>query len=59
VSVRGVRDEEMKTIEKLEKDGEISEDEKFTKKEAVQKAVDAANKELEELFTKKEAELKA
>jgi ribosome recycling factor len=59
VSVRGVRDEEMKTIDKLEKDGEISEDEKFGKKEAVQTAIDATNKELEELFTKKEAELKA
>lgn len=58
ISVRSVRDEAMKEIEKSEKDGDISEDEKFTKKESVQKLVDKANTALEALFDTKEAELK-
>jgi len=49
----------MKAIEKLEKAGDIGEDEKFTKKEAVQSAVDEANQSLESLFLQKESELKA
>ncbi|MEY2665242.1 MAG: hypothetical protein RLZZ480_347 [Candidatus Parcubacteria bacterium] len=57
ISVRGVRDEVMKAIDKLQKDGEIGEDEKFTQKEKVQTHVDATNKALEALFDKKEAEL--
>lgn len=57
ISVRAIRDEVMKAIDKSEKDGDISEDEKFSQKEAVQTAVDATNKSLEELFTTKEAEL--
>lgn len=58
ITVRSVRDDVMKQIEKEEKDGDISEDEKFTRKEQVQKAVDTANKQLEELFAQKETELK-
>lgn len=57
VTVRSVRDEVMKEIDKLQKDGEISEDEKFGRKEEVQEAVDATNKELESLASQKEAEL--
>lgn len=57
IRVRGARDEVMKALDKLEKDGECSEDEKFTKKEALQKDVDAANEALEALYNKKEAEL--
>jgi ribosome recycling factor len=57
VSVRAVRDEEMKAIDAAQKAGDISEDEKFAKKEKVQKAVDAANSGLESLFTKKEQEI--
>ena len=52
-----VRDDEMKQIDKLEKDGEISEDEKFTQKEKTQEIIDEANKSLEQLFTQKETEL--
>ena len=59
VTVRSIRDDAMKAIDKLEKDGDISEDDKFSKKEAVQKAVDETNKELEALFSKKETELTA
>lgn len=58
ITVRSIRDDEMKAIEKAEKEGDLSEDEKFTKKEAVQKAIDAINKSLEELCSKKEEELK-
>jgi ribosome recycling factor len=57
ISVRGVRDEFMKLIEKQQKDAEISEDEKFTLKEKIQSQVDAMNRSLEVLFTQKEAEL--
>jgi len=59
ITVRAVRDDAMKAIEKAEKTGDIGEDEKFTKKEAVQTAVDAANQSLESLFVQKERELKA
>tara|TARA_B100002051_G_scaffold147570_1_gene139659 strand:+ start:26385 stop:26927 length:543 start_codon:yes stop_codon:yes gene_type:complete len=58
ITVRSIRDDAMKAIDKEEKDGDISEDEKFTQKEAVQKQIDGANKELEELFASKESELK-
>ena len=58
IAVRAIRDEAMKAIEKAEKDGDISEDERFTKRDAVQVAIDAVNKELEELYNHKDQELK-
>jgi len=57
VSVRAIRDDAMKEIDKAEKAGDISEDEKFTKKEDVQKLVDDTNKQLESLYQTKEVEL--
>ena len=54
VRVKGVRDDEMKAIEKGE---EMSDDEKFTKKNTVQGAIEKANKALEELYTQKETEI--
>ncbi len=57
ISVRAVRDEAMKAIDKSQKDGDISEDEKFSQKETVQSHVDATNKSLEALFSQKEVEL--
>ena len=59
IAVRAVRDEAMKAIEKQEKAGDISEDDKFAQKEKVQKHIEATNLTLEGLFTKKEAELAA
>ncbi len=59
ITVRAVRDDMMKAIDKSEKEGDISEDEKFTKKEDVQADIDKANSELESLFEQKENELKA
>jgi ribosome recycling factor len=57
ISVRAVRDECMKSIDKQQKDGDISEDEKFTLKDKIQNQVDSANKSLEALFNQKEVEL--
>jgi ribosome recycling factor len=57
VSVRAARDEEMKDIDRQAKDGEISEDEKFTLKESVQKKVETANVALESAYDRKEAEI--
>lgn len=58
ITVRAVRDDVMKQIDKSEKDGDISEDEKFTRKETVQKEMDATNRELELACETKEQELK-
>jgi ribosome recycling factor len=57
VSVRGVRDEVMKAIDAAEKSGEMSEDEKFSYKEKVQKTVEQTNNALESLFDRKEQEI--
>ncbi len=57
ISVRSVRDDEMKEIERKFKANEIAEDDKFTLKENVQKAVEETNNSLESLFTSKEREL--
>ncbi|MBY0538046.1 ribosome recycling factor [Patescibacteria group bacterium] len=57
VSVRAVRDDAMKEIETALKAGDISEDEKHTKREQVQKNVDLTNRTLEAVFEKKEEEI--
>ncbi len=57
VSVRGVRDEALKELEKDFKAGVVTEDGKFSTKEAIQKQVDACNQNLEALYQKKEKEL--
>jgi ribosome recycling factor len=57
VSLRSIRDEVMKQIDKDEKAGEISEDQKFSQKEAVQKVVDETNRQLEAHLVRKEAEV--
>lgn len=57
ISVRAIRDEAMKDIDKEQKSGSISEDEKFTQRDAIQKEVDDINQTLESLFAKKEEEL--
>jgi ribosome recycling factor len=57
VSVRAVRDDVMKEIETALKAGDISEDEKHTKRELVQKSVDLTNRTLEAIFEKKEEEI--
>jgi len=57
VSLRGARDEAMKALDADEKAGTISEDEKFSQKEAIQKQVEQANQQLDELYKHKVAEL--
>lgn len=59
IRVRSVRDDLMKAIEKQEKEGEISKDELFTKKDDIQGKIDAMNKSLESLYEQKESELQA
>jgi ribosome recycling factor len=57
ISVRAVRDEEMKELEKDFKAGGMGEDDKFSKKEQIQKNVEDLNSKLESLFISKEREL--
>lgn len=57
ISVRTARDEVMKEIDASEKAGDISEDERYTRKEAVQKVVDETNKKLDALLAHKEVEI--
>jgi len=57
VSVRSARDEAMKEIERQEKEGEMSEDERFNAKETIQEQVTALNKQLDELLAAKEEEI--
>lgn len=58
-TVRGARDECWKLIQDQEKEGSITEDDKFRLKEEMQKKVDALNDELQKVFEKKEAEMQA
>lgn len=57
VSIRGMRDEAIKEMEKQVKAGELTEDDKFTEKDRIQKLVDTANQRLEQLYTHKETEI--
>ncbi|MFM2357786.1 MAG: hypothetical protein RJA61_523 [Candidatus Parcubacteria bacterium] len=56
-SVRLERDKVISDIDKKEKEGGMSEDEKFRFKAETQKIVDEANKNLETLFEKKDKEI--
>lgn len=57
IGVRNAREEAMKEIKNAEKNGEISEDDRFTQQEEIQKLVNEANTKLEEEAKKKEAEI--
>lgn len=57
VSLRGMRDEEIKKIDSMQKSAEISEDQKFTAKEELQKKVDFFNNSLGNLLELKEKEI--
>lgn len=56
-TIRVARDDARKEIQEKERDGEMSEDEKFRLMEDVQKKIDAANEALEHSFASKEKEL--
>lgn len=57
VKIRKVREDVWATIQRLERDGDIREDDKFSGKEDLQKIVDEYNGKIEELEKKKELEL--
>lgn len=55
--LRVARDDVWSDIQKQEREGAMSEDDKFRSKDDMQKKVDTANKSFDELFTRKETEL--
>ena len=57
IAVRKVRETVWDDIQAKERDGKMSEDDKFRAKDELQKKVDAANKALETLYEKKEKEV--
>lgn len=59
ICARNCREGIMRDIKKMEKDGIISEDEKFREQERVQKIIDEYNKKLEDEAEKKEKEIMA
>lgn len=58
-TVRVAREESWKDIQTKEKEGTLTEDDKFSLKEELQKKVDTANGELEKAFEAKEKEMSA
>ena len=58
-AVRIARDEAWKEIQSREKEGTLTEDDKFSLKEELQKKVDAGNGDLEKAFERKEEEMSA
>ncbi len=57
ITVRKERERIWDEIQKQEKDGKMTEDEKFRAKDELQKVIDEANKNLETVFSKKEKEV--
>ncbi len=57
IQIRGLRDESNKKVELAAKAKEVSEDKKFALRERVQKTIDGANKEIENIIARKLAEI--
>ena len=57
VSIRNIREEIWKDIQKQEKDGKISEDDKISSKQDLQKMVDKFNEEIKKLAEAKKKEI--
>ena len=57
VGVRTIREDMWKEIQRLEKSGDITEDEKFAGKDELQEVIDSYNKIVEEIRKKKEQEV--
>ena len=57
IAVRNIREEIWKEIVDLEKSGSISEDDKFTGKDTLQKKIDEYNQKIEDIRKKKEADI--
>ncbi len=58
-TVRLARDDAWKEIQEREREGTLTEDDKFSLKEELQKRIDAANDELANAFDAKESEMSA
>ena len=58
-AVRIARDESWKDVQNREKEGTLTEDDKFMLKEDLQKRIDGANEALQEAFERKEQEMSA
>ena len=58
-AVRVTRDEAWKEIQEREREGTLTEDDKYSLKEELQKKVDKANEELQKAFDAKEKEMVA
>lgn len=57
IAVRRFRDDIWKTIQDEEKKGTISEDQKFSQKEKMEKIIESGNKKIAEISAKKEREI--
>lgn len=57
IKIRKVREEVWNDIQEKEKQGEMSEDDKFNSKDKLQQIIDEYNKKIEELSDKKEEEI--
>lgn len=57
ISVRQEREQIWNDVQTKEKEGKMTEDEKFRAKEELQKIIDETNKNLEAIFAKKEKEM--
>ncbi len=57
VSLRGARDDTMKSIEAEQKAGSLSEDDRYKAKEDLQKRMDTINNKLQDLYDLKETEI--
>lgn len=57
ISVRRQREEVWRQIQDLEKEGKISEDDKFKAKDDLQKVIDDYNRQIEEIAKRKEEEV--
>lgn len=57
IKVRKAREEIWDVVQKMEKDGDISEDDKFSQKNQLQEIVDECNKKIEEISKQKEEEI--
>lgn len=57
IRVRAAREKSLETLDRKEKDGSLSKDDKFRFKNELQKIVDDINRKLEELALKKEKEI--
>jgi ribosome recycling factor len=57
ISVRRQREEIWRQVQDLEKEGKISEDDKFRAKDELQKVIDSYNEQIEEIAERKEKEI--